>query len=99
MMALRLAMRLTPTARTTVMAAGRPSGMADTAMARVKRNSSINSKPRHIPTTRVKLLAIRARIISFFERSRVRLLRGVFAFSVLLIWWAIFPISLFIPVA
>ncbi|OPX80763.1 MAG: hypothetical protein A4E43_00842 [Methanosaeta sp. PtaB.Bin005] len=56
--------------------------MAETAMARVKRKSSISSNPRQKPTTRVRLLATKARIISFLDRSRVRLLSGVFAFSV-----------------
>ena len=98
MMAFLFAILPTPTARVTVITAGRPSGIAETAIARVKRASSMNSKPLRSPAARVTLLATRARIISFLLRSRVRPFRGVAVFPVFVIIPAIFPISVAIPV-
>jgi hypothetical protein len=50
MMALRWAIRCTPIARVTVISAGNPSGITDTAMLTVARNMSKNSMPRtHLP--------------------------------------------------
>ena len=50
MMALREAMRCTPIASVTVMSAGKPSGMTDTAMLMTAWKMSMNSMPRnHLP--------------------------------------------------
>ena len=99
MMAFRLAIRFTPMARVMLITAGKPSGMADTAVASAYRNTSCKSKDTSNPTPTITKATTNAMMPNFLLRSNVWIWRGDSAFSVSWIRVAILPISVSLPVA
>ncbi len=99
MMALRFAIRLTPTARVMLITAGRPSGIEETAEANAKRKISSRGNCVSRPKITVNVATPTAKIPNFWLRSSVRFCSGDSIFSVSWINVAILPISVCEPVA
>ncbi len=98
MIALRLAIRFTPTARVTVITAGSPSGIADTADARAIPSMLAMPNPRSTPTPNVSALQMIARMPSILPSAASCSCRGPWVFSVSCSNVAILPTSVCAPV-
>ena len=98
MMARRLAMRDTPMASVTVMAAGRPSGIAPTASATAAISMSRSGSPRRLPTTKPSTASPRMITSSQLENRSMALVSGVARVSVASSRSAMRPVSVPRPV-
>ena len=90
---LRLAILSTPTARITVMDIGRPSGMAETAIATEVKNISSRGSPESTPTIKTASVRKPSNILRYTLNRIIAFCRGVFSFLVSARREAIFPNS------
>ena len=95
----RRAIRATPIASVTVIAAGRPSGMAPTASATAAMNISSQCSPRRIPTPKVSADNARMTTSITFENFAMARVSGVASTSVSPIMREMRPVSVPSPVS
>mmetsp|Transcript_19988 Transcript_19988/g.46221 ORF Transcript_19988/g.46221 Transcript_19988/m.46221 type:complete len:231 (-) Transcript_19988:678-1370(-) len=97
--ALRAAIRITPSARVTVTQMGKPSGMAATARETPIWNMSSSFLPWITPMSAITPMMPKLSSESFCPSSSIETCSGVFRCSTFFISWKVLPKSVFIPVA
>ena len=94
-----LAIRLVPIDKATVKATGRPSGMAETPTATIKKKIFAAGIPSAYPTKPSIIQTTSKTILIILEKDSIRLIRGGFSDSVVRSESAIWPISVSAAVA